>query len=52
MTPPQTPQPTFHANGEGEVMPIYCRTTGQRIGTCRCLRCTTPSPQERAACPE
>lgn len=32
--------------------PTYCRTTGQRIGTCRCLRCTTTSPQERAACPE
>lgn len=22
--------------------PIYCRTNGQRIGTCRCLRCVPP----------
>lgn len=22
--------------------PTYCRTTGKRIGTCSCLRCTPP----------
>lgn len=22
--------------------PIYCRTTGKRIGACFCLRCTPP----------
>ena len=30
--------------------PTYCRTTGQRIGTCRCLRCTPPP--EPMPCPE
>lgn len=23
--------------------PTLCRTTGKRIGTCGCLRCTPPS---------
>ncbi len=22
--------------------PIFCRTTGQRVGTCPCLRCNPP----------
>lgn len=27
--------------------PIFCRTTGKRIGTCGCLRCTpTPPPKD------
>jgi hypothetical protein len=25
--------------------PTYCRTTGQRIGDCVCLRCTPPKEQ-------
>lgn len=26
--------------------PTYCRTTGQLIGTCTCLRCQPPKQQE------
>lgn len=27
--------------------PTYCRTTGERIGNCKCLRCTPPdTPKE------
>lgn len=27
--------------------PTYCRTTGERIGSCKCLRCTPPDkPKE------
>ena len=26
--------------------PIFCRTTGKRIGTCGCLRCTPPAPKD------
>lgn len=27
--------------------PTYCRTTGQRVGTFQCLRCTpTPPPKD------
>lgn len=29
--------------------PTYCRTTGQRVGTCQCLRCKPV--QEPAPCP-
>jgi len=25
--------------------PTYCRTTGQRIGECKCLRCTPPKKE-------
>jgi len=27
--------------------PIYCRTSGQRVGTCVCLRCNPPLPPEQ-----
>lgn len=26
--------------------PTYCRTSGKRIGTCGCLRCTPQPPKD------
>jgi hypothetical protein len=26
--------------------PTYCRTSGQRIGSCKCLRCTPITPKD------
>lgn len=28
--------------------PIFCRTTGQRVGTCGCLRCTPTKENSNA----
>lgn len=33
--------------------PTICRTTGQRIGLCKCFRCRPPAPEqlETLQCP-
>lgn len=29
------------------IRPVYCRTSGQRIGICTCLRCQQPANKEK-----
>ncbi len=28
------------------IRPVYCRTSGKRIGSCKCIRCQLPASKE------